>query len=56
MQKASGIGRVQDGSDVNVTLGAGVDGYSITYDHASRDRCSMQEVQLLLGSHSVYLS
>lgn len=35
MQKASGIGRVQDGSDVNVTLGAGVDGYSITYDHAS---------------------
>lgn len=35
MQKASGIGRVQDGSDVNVTLGAGVDGYSLTYDHAS---------------------
>ena len=30
MQKASGIGRVQDGSDVNVTLGAGVDGYSLT--------------------------
>ena len=35
MQKAGGVGRVQDCSDVNVTLGAGVDGYSITYDHAS---------------------
>jgi len=35
MQKASGIRRVQDGSDVNVTLGAGVDGYSLTYDHSS---------------------
>jgi len=35
MQKASGIGRIQDGSDVNVTLGAGVDGYSLTYDHSS---------------------
>jgi len=35
MQKAGGVSRVQDCSDVNVTLGAGVDGYSITYDHAS---------------------
>ena len=35
MQKASGIGRVQDCSDVSVALGAGVDGYSLTYDNAS---------------------
>ena len=35
MQKASGIGRLQDASDVNVSLGAGVDGYTLTYDHAS---------------------
>lgn len=33
MQKASGIGRLQDASDVNVSLGAGVDGYTLNYDH-----------------------
>lgn len=33
MQKASGIGRLQDASDVNVTLGVGVDGYVLSYDH-----------------------
>lgn len=33
MQKASGIGRLQDASDIDVTLGAGVDGYALTYDH-----------------------
>lgn len=33
MQKASGIGRLQDASDIDVTLGAGVDGYTLTYDH-----------------------
>ena len=33
MQKASGIGRLQDASDIDVTLGAGVDGYTLNYDH-----------------------
>ena len=33
MQKAGGVGRVQDCSDVNVTLGSGVDGYLLSYDH-----------------------
>ena len=32
MQKSSGIGRLQDASDVNVTLGVGVDGYVAKFD------------------------
>ena len=33
MQKSSGIGRLQDASDVNVSLGSGVDGYTLNYDN-----------------------
>src|SRR5574344_2232711 len=33
MQKAGGVCRVQDCSDVNVALGSGVDGYTLNYDH-----------------------
>lgn len=33
MQKASGISSIQNAGDVNVTLGVGVDGYILSYDH-----------------------